>query len=100
MKFWLARLAGLDDGDLSLLVGFLAVTQQMHAVLLVVADGTPVVLDSLHADVVDLAGFGNFRPLLTADLRELKLIDTALTGGARNVEMVELRRPGGDRQER
>jgi predicted transglutaminase-like cysteine proteinase len=83
MKFWLARLAGLDSDHLSLLVGILAGTQQMHAVLLVGANGTAVVLDNLHADVFDIAAIGGFRPLLTADLRGLTLIDAALTAGAK-----------------
>jgi predicted transglutaminase-like cysteine proteinase len=73
MKFWLARLAGLDDNDLALLVGILPSRLRMHAVLLAGANGTPVVLDVLHADVVDIAAFGDFRPLVAADLRGLRL---------------------------
>jgi hypothetical protein len=54
MKFWLARLPGLDDGELALLIGILPSTHQMHAVLLVATTGTPVVLDNRPADVVDI----------------------------------------------
>ena len=87
MKFWLARLAGLDDGDLALLVGILPGTGQMHAVLLVGTNGTPVVLDVLHADVIDIGEFGNFRPLVAADLRGLKLFVRELTGAAQAADV-------------
>jgi predicted transglutaminase-like cysteine proteinase len=73
MKFWLARLSGVDGDNLALLVGFLPHTHRMHAVLLVTVDGAPTVLDSLQGDVVDAAMFGGFRPLLAADLHGLRL---------------------------
>jgi predicted transglutaminase-like cysteine proteinase len=82
MKFWLARLAGIGDDRLALLVGFLPYTSRMHMVLLVSVDGTPAILDSLRGDVVDAAGF-EFRPLLAADLKGLRLF---------------IRRPAGDDQ--
>jgi len=80
MKFWLSRLAGLDDSKLAFLVGILPHTHQMHAVLLADVDGTPAVLDILHDDVVDIAGFGDFRPLLAADLHALHLFVQRLAG--------------------
>jgi predicted transglutaminase-like cysteine proteinase len=73
MKFWLARLAGVGEDDLALLVGILPHTHRMHAVLLVNVDGTPAILDSLRGDVVDADVFGELRPLLAADLHGLRL---------------------------
>jgi predicted transglutaminase-like cysteine proteinase len=81
MKLWLARLAGLRDGDLALLVGTLPVSDEMHAVLRVAADGRPVLLDSRQPAVMADGGLG-LRPILAADLRGLELfIDGAGTAG-------------------
>ncbi|MFO1059391.1 MAG: transglutaminase-like cysteine peptidase [Dongiaceae bacterium] len=81
MKLWLARLAGVGDDNLKLVVGTLPVTHQMHAVLRVDAGGMPVVLDSLRSavmadDATDLS------PVLMADLQELQLfVDRLATIG-------------------
>ena len=80
MKFWLARLAGIGGDNLALLVGILPHTHRMHAVLLVNVDGGSAILDSLRGDVVDAAVSGEFRPLLAADLRGLRLFIHRQTG--------------------
>jgi len=89
MKFWLARLAGLDDGELALLIGILPSTHQMHAVLLVATTGTPVVLDNRHADVVEVGAFGDFRPVVAGDLQGLHLFVADPTGAGRPIEVAE-----------
>jgi predicted transglutaminase-like cysteine proteinase len=73
MKLWLARLAGVGDADLQLLVGTLPVSRQQHAVLRVDAAGAPVVLDSLRPQVMAGLGIDGFRPILAADLRQVEL---------------------------
>ena len=89
MKFWLVRLPGLDDGELALLIGILPSTHQLHAVLLVATTGTPMVLDNRHADVVDIGAFGDFRPVVAADLQELHLFVGDPTGAGRPIEVAE-----------
>jgi hypothetical protein len=114
MKFRLARLPGLDDGELALLIGILPSTRnhkslirkclgnpnqpslkadtsthQMHAVLLVATTGTPVVLDNRHADVVDIGAFGDFRPIVAGDLQGLHLFVADATGAGRPIEVTE-----------
>jgi predicted transglutaminase-like cysteine proteinase len=74
MKLWLAREAGIDPGDLGLLVGILLRSGQMHAVLLADAGQGPVVLDMLHAEIMPASLYDYFRPILAADLKSLTML--------------------------
>jgi predicted transglutaminase-like cysteine proteinase len=81
MKLWLARLAGVGDENLKLVVGTLPTTYQMHAVLRVDAGGRPLLLDSLRPTVV-VDGTTDLNPVLTADLQGLELfVDRLATLG-------------------
>lgn len=77
-KFWLARLAGVPDESLALLVGISRVTGRTHAVLLVADETHDEVLDSLQAAVVDqTAYFGSFTPLALFTLDDIHLFPPA-----------------------
>jgi predicted transglutaminase-like cysteine proteinase len=82
MKLWLARLAGIGDADLQLLVGILPVSRQQHAVLRVAAAGHPVVLDSLRPQVLAGLGVDGFRPILAADLRQVEIFVNGSRGSS------------------
>jgi predicted transglutaminase-like cysteine proteinase len=82
MKLWLARAAGLDAGDLELLVGILPRTGQMHAVLVAADVDGPKVLDMLHPEVMNASAFTDFRPIVAASQQSLQLFVGALGGGA------------------
>ncbi|MFO1059857.1 MAG: transglutaminase-like cysteine peptidase [Dongiaceae bacterium] len=63
-KFWAARLAGVPDDALALLIGFRSDRRAMHAVLLVADGGHDDVLDLLEPAVIDQpAYFAAFRPV-------------------------------------
>jgi predicted transglutaminase-like cysteine proteinase len=81
-KYWLARLAGIPDDQLLMMVGILTSTHQMHAVLLAGVADRSYVLDSLTPYVGDVAAFGDFRLLATVDLREVEVFIQGFGGPA------------------
>ena len=71
-KFWLARLAGLPDGALAILVGFRSDRKALHAVLLASDTTHDDVLDSLEPAVVDQPPyFAAFRPVALFTLDDI-----------------------------
>jgi predicted transglutaminase-like cysteine proteinase len=82
MKLWLAREAGLDAGDLELLVGILPRSGQMHAVLVAADVDGPKVLDMLHPEVMRASELLDFRPIVAANQESLELFVGAMGSGA------------------
>ena len=73
LKYWLARQAGLPDGQLSMLVGIIASTHRMHAVLAVGVAERGYVLDIRTTQIVEAAAVADFRLLASVDLREVEI---------------------------
>jgi predicted transglutaminase-like cysteine proteinase len=73
LKYWLARLAGIPDNELSMFVGIIGSTHQMHAVLVAGFAGRGYVLDVRTPYVVDAATFGDFKLLVTVDLQVVEV---------------------------
>jgi len=73
-KLWLAKLAGIPDGNLAMVVGTLSDTGRMHAVLFVAGNDHDDVLDSLQDGVVsDETYFAGFRPLVLLALDDIHI---------------------------
>jgi len=72
-KYWLARLAGIPDQQLVMMVGIIGSTHQMHAVLIAGAAERGYVLDVRTPYVADMATFGDFRLLAAVDLESVKV---------------------------
>jgi predicted transglutaminase-like cysteine proteinase len=72
-KLWLARIAGVDDGGMGILVGLIQGGREVHADLLVRLDGRDSILDNRRSSVVPAALVGDFRPLMVLDLEDLHL---------------------------
>jgi len=72
-KYWLARLAGIPDQQLIMMVGIIGSTHQMHAVLIAGAAERGYVLDVRTPYVADMATFGDFRLLAAVDLESVKV---------------------------
>jgi predicted transglutaminase-like cysteine proteinase len=70
-KYWLARLAGIPDAELSMFVGTVTRTHQMHAVLVGKIADRGYVLDVLTPYVIDGAAFGDFQLMATVDLQAI-----------------------------
>ena len=73
LKYWLARMAGIPDDALSMMVGIIGSTRQMHAVLSAGVADRGYVLDVRMPYVLDLATFGDFRLLVSVDLQEIEI---------------------------
>ena len=80
MPDWLARLAGVPDSDLTMMVGIIGSTHQMHAVLVAGVADRGYVLDVRTPYVVDTATFGDFRLLVTVDLQVIEIFVKGLGG--------------------
>jgi predicted transglutaminase-like cysteine proteinase len=72
-KYWLARMAGVPDDELTMMVGIIASTHQMHAALVAGVAQRGYVLDVRTPYVVDAATFGDFRLLVTVDLNVIEI---------------------------
>ena len=72
-KLWLARIAGVDDAGMGVLVGRIQGGREIHADLLVRLDGHDFILDNRRASIVPAALVGDFRPLMVLDLEDLHL---------------------------
>jgi predicted transglutaminase-like cysteine proteinase len=73
-KLWLARLAGISDGNLAMVVGTLSATGRMHAALFVAGNDHDDVLDFLQGKVVsDETYFVGFRPLVLLTLDDMHI---------------------------
>jgi predicted transglutaminase-like cysteine proteinase len=72
-KYWLARLAGVPDDQLFMMVGIIGSTHQMHAVLIAGDAERGYVLDVRTPYVADMATFGDFRLLAAVDLESVKV---------------------------
>ena len=79
-KYWLARMAEIPDGELSMLVGIIGSTHQMHAVLVAGVADRGYVLDVRTPYVVDAATFGDFQLLVTVDLQVIEVFVGGLGG--------------------
>ena len=79
-KYWLARIAGIPDDELSMMVGIIGSTRQMHAVLIAGVADHGYVLDVRTPYVVDIATFGDFRLLVTVDLQEIEIFAKGFGG--------------------
>jgi predicted transglutaminase-like cysteine proteinase len=80
-KYWLARLAGVPDEQLFMMVGIIGSTHQMHAVLIAGEADRGYVLDVRTPYVADMATFGDFRLLAAVDLQSVKVF-IKRSGGA------------------
>ena len=81
-KYWLARLAGVSDDQLFMMVGIIGSTHQMHAVLIAGAAERSYVLDVRTPYVADMATFGDFRLLAAVDLQSIKVFIKGAGGAA------------------
>ena len=72
-KYWLARLAGVPDDQLVMMVGIIGSTHQMHAVLIAGEADRGYVLDVRTPYVADMATFSDFRLLAAVDLLSVKV---------------------------
>jgi Bacterial transglutaminase-like cysteine proteinase BTLCP len=72
-KLFLANMAGIEYEKLSLLVGRIASTGEIHVVLLARADGRGYVLDNRRADVVGSDSYADFDLLYAVDLEEVRI---------------------------
>jgi predicted transglutaminase-like cysteine proteinase len=72
-KLWLARIAGIDDAGMGILVGLIQGGREIHADLLVRLEGRDFILDNRRSSVVPAALVGDFRPLMVLDLEDLHL---------------------------
>jgi len=70
-KLWLARIAGIDDAGMGVLVGIVQGGREVHADLLVHLDGHDLLLDNRRSSIVPAALVGDFRPLMVLDLEDL-----------------------------
>ena len=70
-KYWLAGIAGIPDDELSMFVGTIGSTHQMHAVLVDATASDSYVLDVRTPYVVDGATFGDFQLTATVSLRAI-----------------------------
>jgi predicted transglutaminase-like cysteine proteinase len=70
-KYWLARIAGLPDDELSMLVGIIGSTHQMHAVLVGEVASRGYILDVRVPYVIDGSTFGDFQLIATVDLQAI-----------------------------
>lgn len=81
-KYWLARLAGVPDDQLFMMVGIIGSTHQMHAVLIAGDADRGYVLDVRTPYVADMATFGDFRLLAAVDLQSVKVFIRKSGGSA------------------
>jgi len=81
-KYWLARVAGVSDDQLFMMVGIIGSTHQMHAVLIAGDGDRGYVLDVRTPYVADMATFGDFRLLAAVDLQSVKVFIKGSGGGA------------------
>lgn len=72
-KYWLARLAGVPDEQLLMMVGIIGSTHQMHAVLIAGEADRGYVLDVRTPYVADMATFGDFRLLAAVNLDSISV---------------------------
>ena len=72
-KLWLARIAGVGDGGMGILVGVAQDARKMHADLLVRLDGHDLILDNRRSSIVQAALMSDFRPWMVLDLEDLHL---------------------------
>lgn len=72
-KLWLARIAGIDDGGMGILVGIAEDAREIHADLLVRLNGHDFILDNRRSTIVLAALVANFRPLMVLDLEALHI---------------------------
>ena len=84
-KYWLARLAGIRDEQLVMMVGIIGSTHQMHAVLIAGEADRGYVLDVRTPYVADMATFGDFRLLAAVDLQSVKVFIKGSGGTAASV---------------
>ena len=79
-KYWLARMAGIPDDELTMMVGIIASTHQMHAALVAGVAERGYVLDVRTPYIVDAATFGDFRLLVTVDLNVIEIFIKGFAG--------------------
>jgi len=70
-KLWLARIAGISNAGMGILVGVAQDAGEVHADLLVRLDGHDFILDNRRSSIVLAALVGNFRPLMVLDMEDL-----------------------------
>ena len=70
-KLWLARIAGIDDAGMGILVGVAQDALEVHADLLVRLDGHDIILDNRRSSIVLASLVADFRPLMVLDLEDL-----------------------------
>ena len=80
-KLWLARIAGINDDGMGIVVGVARDARQVHADLLVRLDGHDIILDNRRASIVLAALAGDFQPLMVLDLEDLHFFGRAAPQG-------------------
>ena len=70
-KYWLARIAGIPDDELSMFVGAIGGTPQMPAVLVGEIASGNYVLDVRTPYLIDSSTFGDFQLMATLSLRAI-----------------------------
>jgi len=92
-KLWLARIAGIDDAGMGILVGVAQDALEVHADLLVRLDGHDIILDNRRSSIVLAALVANFRPLMVLDLEDLHVFGRAPPQGIDPASLAPESRP-------
>ena len=78
-KLWLARIAGIDEAGMGILVGIAQDAGEIHADLLVRLDGHDIILDNRRSSIVPVALVPDFQPLMVLDLEDLHVFGRVLS---------------------
>jgi predicted transglutaminase-like cysteine proteinase len=92
-KLWLARIAGISDDGMGILVGIADDAGEVHADLLVRLDGHDFILDNRRSSIVLAALAGSFRPLMVLDLEDLHVFGRIPSQGIDPASLATKSRP-------
>jgi len=92
-KLWLARIAGVSDAGMGILVGIAQDAREIHADMLVRLEGHDFILDNRRSSIVLAAMVADFRPLMVLDMEDLHIFGRALPQGIDPASLASDSRP-------